>query len=142
MGTIINSAGVKNINNSATHVYGYSMGTINPNGGTKTIDICPVDQGGWLQFWVDVRHNNNGNAISCARKISMGDYSTGGVKNNELILPDVTTSGSTIAFSTVSGEYQCILTNNYAGAIYNCRVLIIACGVTMYINGDSANGTF
>lgn len=142
MGTILTTDGIKNINNSNIQVYGYGLGSIGANGGTKVIDIAPVDQGGWLQFWVDARHNNNTNAISTNRKIAFGSYSTGGVKRNETIIDDLATSGSTISFNTASGVYSCTLTNNYAGAIYSCNVLIFTCGVACYINGDSANGTF
>jgi hypothetical protein len=142
MGTILTASGIKNVNNSNTQFYSYDMGAIGANGGTKVIDIAPYDQDGWLQFWVDVRHNNNTNAISANRKIAFGNYSTGGVKRNEAIIPDLATSGSTISFSSSGGVFTCTLTNNYAGAIYNCKVLILTCGCACYINGDSANGTF
>lgn len=139
MGTILQSNSVKNIN-STINIHGYDMGSIGANGGTLAIDIAPYDQQGWLQFWVDVRHNNNSNAIACARKIAFGAYSTGGVKRNETIINDLTTSGSTISFNSSGGVYTCTLTNNYAGAIYDASVLIITCGVNCYIDGDSANG--
>ena len=139
MGTIVQSNVLKNIN-STIHIHGYDLGAISGNGGTKVIDIAPVDQQGWLQFWVDARHNNNTNAISANRKIAFGNYDTGGVKRNETIIADLTTSGSTISFSTSSGVYSCTLTNNYAGAIYDCTVLIIACGVNIYSGGNSSNG--
>ncbi len=139
MGTILQSNAVKNIN-STINIHGYDLGAIGAAGGTKTIDIAPVDQQGWLQFWVDARHNNGTSAISTNRKIAFGSYSTGGVKRNEEIIPDLTTNGSTISFNTVSGVYSVTLTNNYAGAIYDTSVLIITCGVNCYSGGDSSNG--
>ena len=120
-------------------LHGYDLGSISANGGTKVIDIAPYDQGGWMQFWADARHNNNTNAIGCARQIAFGSYGSGGVKRNITIVDDLTTSGSTISFSSDNGVYKCTFTNNYAGAIYNTRVLILAC-CNVYINGDSANG--